>query len=38
MANFAGRLALHVADRDAGMGVWILATPPLALSTFALRA
>ena len=21
MANFAGRVALHVADRDAGMGV-----------------
>jgi hypothetical protein len=21
MANFAGRLAIHVADRDAGMGV-----------------
>ena len=36
MANFSGRIALHVAHRNAEVGM-DLATPPLALPTFALR-
>jgi len=37
MANFTGRLRFHVPNPDAGLLI-NLATPPLALRTFALRA